>query len=496
MQSSLLKYRQAVMVLRTAGGLLRPARPMSSSAVAEPAGPSIRTDSVPGPRSKQLMEEANKKQLPHGIYFFADYSKSSGNYIVDVDGNTLLDMFMQISSLPFGYNHPALQKVAKSKEFLEMSINRPALGVCPPSDWVDRLNASLLSVAPKGLSRVQTMMCGSCANENAIKMLFMRYMAKQRAGRPVSQQELDSTMLNEPPGTPRLSILSFKRSFHGRTLGVLSCTRSKAIHKLDVPAFQWPAVDFPAYKYPLEQHQEHNAKQEKLSLAQVEETVNRQRATEPVAGLIVEPILAEGGDIHARPEYFRALRSLCSKLDVPLLVDEVQTGGGLCGTYWAHEQWGLDSPPDAVTFSKRTLLGGIYFSDNLVPDQQYRVYNTWLGEPSKVMLLEAVIRTIKEEKLMDSVLEAGTALTKGLEGLSQRYPQLINSPRGLGIMCAVDFADTNSRNEAVQRLRNKGIHTGGCGEVGLRFRPALIFKEKHAKLFLETFDSVLKSMAK
>uniref|UniRef100_A0A1I8FJL1 4-aminobutyrate--2-oxoglutarate transaminase n=1 Tax=Macrostomum lignano TaxID=282301 RepID=A0A1I8FJL1_9PLAT len=367
---------------------------------------SIRTDSVPGPRSKQLMEEANKKQLPHGIYFFADYSKSSGNYIVDVDGNTFA-----------GHVHADLLSALR-----KMSINRrPALGVCPPSDWVDRLNASLLS----------TMMCGSCANENAIKMALHAVHGQAAGRRPVSQQELDSTMLNER-GHPRLSILSFKRSFHGRTLGVLSCTRSKAIHKLDVPAFQWPAVDFPAYKYPLEQHQEHNAKQEKLSLVQVEETVNRQRATEPVAGLIVEPILAEGGDIHARPEYFKALRSLCSKLDVPLLVDEVQTGGGLCGTYWAHEQWGLDSPPDAVTFSKRTLLGGIYFSDNLVPDQQYR----------KVMLLEAVIRTIKEEKLMDSVLEAGTALTKGL------VP-------ALGIMCAVDFADTNSRNEAVAALRNK-----------------------------------------
>uniref|UniRef100_A0A1I8F8Q2 4-aminobutyrate aminotransferase n=1 Tax=Macrostomum lignano TaxID=282301 RepID=A0A1I8F8Q2_9PLAT len=408
--------------------------PALSQSQSRPGPASAQTACPPPPRSKQLMEEAqSKKAAASRIIFLLTTAKSSGNYIVD------------------------------------RNVHQPdrPWDVCPPSDWVDRLNASLLSVAPKGLSRVQTMMCGSCANENAHQdALHAVTWPSSGAGRPVSQQELDSTMLNELPGT-RASPSS---QLHGRTLGVLSCTRSKAIHKLDVPAFQWPAVDFPAYKYPLEQHQEHNAKQgEAQPGAGGRDGEPTARATEPVAGLIVEPILAEGGDIHARPEYFKALRSLCSKLDVPLLVDEVQTGGGLCGTYWAHEQWGLDSPPDAVT---GRCLGGIYFSDNLVPDQQYRVYNTWLGEPSKVMLLEAVIRTIKREKLMDSVLEAGTRADQGArlvlavmdflilktnfivylisayyslraEGLSQRYPQLINSPAGWGIMCAVDFADTN-----------------------------------------------------
>uniref|UniRef100_A0A1I8F6G0 4-aminobutyrate--2-oxoglutarate transaminase n=1 Tax=Macrostomum lignano TaxID=282301 RepID=A0A1I8F6G0_9PLAT len=382
-------------------------------------GPSIRTDSVPGPRSKQLMEEANKKQLPHGIYVFLLTTANPAATTLWMLMATLCWTCSCRSPLCPSYEQPSIIQIGAKFSGNVHQPTGPGKFARHPTG-VDRLNASLLSVAPKGLSRVQTMMCGSCANENAIKMLFMRYMAKQRAGRPVSQQELDSTMLNEL-GTPRLSILSFKRSFHGRTLGVLSCTR--AIHKLDVPAFQWPAVDFPAYKYPLEQHQEHNAKQEKLSLAA--ETVNRQRATEPVAGLIVEPILAEGGDIHARPEYFKALRSLCSKLDVPLLVDEVQTGGGLCGTYWAHEQWGLDSrqtrgrcwaaSTSATTWCRTSSTG---------------CTTPGWGEPSKVMLLEAVIRTIKEEKLMDSVLEAGTALTKGLEGLSQRYRKLIKqSPR-------------------------------------------------------------------
>uniref|UniRef100_A0A1I8FDH1 Gamma-amino-N-butyrate transaminase n=1 Tax=Macrostomum lignano TaxID=282301 RepID=A0A1I8FDH1_9PLAT len=381
---------------------------MSSSAVAEPAPGPASAQTACRPRSKQLMEEANKKQLPHGIYFFADYSKSSGNYIVDVDGNTLLDMFMQISSLPFRKcpsNRDRPWEFARHPTGLTRLNARPAVcGAQGPLKGADH-DVRLL----RQRERHQDALHGGTWPSSG-------------PAPAVSQQELDSTMLNErraPRASP--SCPSSAASTRRRPG---PAPRSKAIHKLDVPAFQWPAVDFPAYKYPLEQHQEHNAKQEKLSLVQVEETVNRQRATEPVAGLIVEPILAEGGDIHARPEYFKALRSLCSKLDVPLLVDEVQTGGGLCGTYWAHEQWGLDSPPDAVTFSKRTLLGR-----HLLQRQP--------GAGPAVPGVQHL---------------AGGAQQKGL---SQRYPQLINSPRGLGIIvrCGLRRYRT-SRNEAVQRLRN------------------------------------------
>uniref|UniRef100_A0A1I8FC29 4-aminobutyrate--2-oxoglutarate transaminase n=1 Tax=Macrostomum lignano TaxID=282301 RepID=A0A1I8FC29_9PLAT len=399
-------------------------------------GPASAQTACPAPGPSSSWRRPIRSSCLTEFIFFADYSKSSGNYIVDVDGNTLLDMFMQIFSSAFGrlvgkmgagYNHPALQKVAQSKEFLyeqpsiiqigakfSGNVHQPTgPGSLPAIRLVDRLNASLLSVAPKGLSRVQTMMCGSCANENAIKMLFMRYMAKQRAGRP--QQELDSTMLNERRGTRASPSCPSSAASTARTLGPGRAGLPMARRGL-------PGLQIPAGAAPGAQRQAGEAQ------------------PGAVAGLIVEPILAEGGDIHARPEYFKALRSLCSKLDVPLLVDEVQTGGGLCGTYWAHESNGLGQPPDAVTFSKRTLLGGIYFSDNLVPDQQYRVYNTWLGEPSKVMLLEAVIRTIKRGET-DGLGSGGWhRADQGAQGLSQRYPQLINSPRGAGIMCAVDFA--------------------------------------------------------
>lgn len=107
-------------------------------------------------------------------------------------------------------------------------MNRPALGVFPGQDWPKRLNKILTQVAPKGLTQLTTMMCGSCSNENAYKNMFMRYRRQQR-GEDVgfTKEEMESCMINQAPGSPNLSILSFQGAFHGRTMGVLSTTHSK-----------------------------------------------------------------------------------------------------------------------------------------------------------------------------------------------------------------------------------------------------------------------------
>lgn len=85
----------------------------------------------------------------------------------------------------------------------------------------------------------------------------------------------------------------------------------------------------------------------------VEETIEAWKGKAPVAGIIIEPIASEGGDQHASPAFFRGLRALTKRLGVYMIVDEVQTGVGATGTLWAHEKWNLDTPPDAVTFSKK-----------------------------------------------------------------------------------------------------------------------------------------------
>merc|ERR1719276_348136 len=258
---------------------------------------------VPGPETKRLTEELGKQGGMGGATaFFGDYMASSVCYIVDADGNRMLDMFSQISSLPLGYNHPALDAAAKDPLMSTFAHSRAALGLMPPKELPQLLDDTFLKIAPRGMTRVQLMLCGSSANENVFKAAFFHFRAKQReelglCPTDFTSEELESCMNNQMPGCANdLSIMSFSGGFHGRTLGALTCTHSKTVHKIDVPAFDWPTAPFPKLQYPLEDHLEHNAAEDRSCLQAARQLFQgRQEEGRPIAGMIVEPILSEGG---------------------------------------------------------------------------------------------------------------------------------------------------------------------------------------------------------
>uniref|UniRef100_A0A2A4JXQ1 (S)-3-amino-2-methylpropionate transaminase n=1 Tax=Heliothis virescens TaxID=7102 RepID=A0A2A4JXQ1_HELVI len=466
----------------------------------EPECPTVKTE-IPGPKSKALFKELSAIQQCGSVNVFTDIEKSVGNYIADADGNVLLDTYTQISSLPLGYNHPKLLNSFSTDSHIRALVNRPALGVFPAKEWPKKLRDVLLSVAPKECDHVMTMMCGSCSNESAFKSAFIRYSINQRGGKTTfTDEELKSVMDNKPPGAPNLSIMSFRApllqgGFHGRTFGSLAATRSKAIHKLDFPTFDWPCAIFPHYKYPLEENKRENEEQDKKSLANVCELFEKwEKKCNPVAGVIIEPIQSEGGDNHASPEFFHQLQAICASKGAALILDEVQTGCGPTGKMWCHEHFNLPSPPDMVTFSKKMLTGGYYCRAEFKPPQAYRIFNTWMGDPSKLIMLETVLNVIKTDKLLELVESTGQVLKCGLHELECEFPDMIHSVRGRGTFLSFNCSSAKLRDKIMVNLKNNGVLGGVCGINAVRLRPALTFTPKHAEIYLDILKKTLQKV--
>lgn len=450
---------------------------------------------VPGPKSKQLLKELSAVQESGAVEFFADYENSHGNYIADVDGNVMLDFYMQIASVPLGYNHPKVIAAYKDPKNQSAFVNRPAMGLFPPRDHVQRLCKTLMSVAPPGLNIVQTMACGACSVEHGQKAMFMSYQRRRRGGAAPSAEEISTCLKNQPPGCPDLSILSFNNAFHGRTMGALAVTHTKWVHKLDFPQPDWPVADFPRLRYPLDQFTRENEQEEQRCLDMIRDLIEQwQKKGMPVAAIVSETIQCEGGDNHASPAFFQGLQDIAKENGAYLMLDEVQSGCGTTGKFWAHEHFNLREPPDVVPFAKRMITGGFYLKEELKPTEPFRIFNTWVGDPAKMALLEAVLDVIKTDKLVDNARVVGDYLLSALVTLQNEFPSVLSRARGLGLLAAIDLPDVATRNRVLVGLRNRGVHAGSCGTCSLRVRPTLTAGRQHVDVFLDTLRTVLKGL--
>ncbi len=457
----------------------------------EPAGIHVQT-AIPGPKSEALRARHARVQDARTVHFYQDATRSRGNYMVDVDGNTILDLYGHIACVPLGYNHPALLEAWRGGRFDWAAGYRPALGIAPPAEWVSIVEGALSRVAPRGLSQLVTVTTGAEAVENAIKTAFVRHARKRRGGAPPSAEDLALTMLNRQPHTNDMKVISFEGAFHGRSLGALSATRSKAIHKLDFPAFDWPVVPFPANRFPLDENTAYNAEIEARSL----DAVRALLASDPqIAAVIIEPIQGEGGDRHASPAFFRSLRTLTTERELTFIVDEVQTGAGGTGRFWAHEGWDLPEPPDIVTFSKKMQLGGYYLRPELFPAEPWRIFNTFLGDPIRGAQLEVIIEVMERDDLIGNVGRTGETLVTELRGLQSRFPGVFSQARGAGTYAAIDARDPATRDAVVRGLQTLGVEAGGSGDRSIRFRPALVFEDRHVHEAIERFEHVARRLA-
>jgi 4-aminobutyrate aminotransferase len=220
---------------------------------------------------------------------------------------------------------------------------------------------------------------------------------------------------------------------------------------------------------------------------------------EDCAAVLVEPIQGEGGYVVPPPHFFPALRDLCDKYGILLIVDEVQSGVGRTGKWWAIEHWGVE--PDIVCFAKGIAsglpLGGILAKESVMTWPTGAHGNTFGGNPVACRAGIATLDLI-ENGMMANAAQMGEYTMDALEEIKARHPS-IGEVRGKGLMIGVEFVKNKETKEPAQELRNaieqkafrSGLITLRCGKNVIRIAPALNIEKKHIDEGLEVFEDVL-----
>jgi L-lysine 6-transaminase len=283
------------------------------------------------------------------------------------------------------------------------------------------------------------------------------------------------------------------RAFHGRSGYTMSLTNTDPAKTDRFPVFDWPRIDVPAVTFPLETHRGDVEAAEARALTQARAAFEQN--PHDIACFIAEPIQAEGGDNHLRPEFLQAMQALCHTYDALFVLDEVQTGVGTTGTAWAYQQLGLQ--PDVVAFGKKVQLGGIMAGRRVdevagnVFRVSSRINSTWGGGLTDMVRSRRILEIIEAEGLFDHAAKAGGYLLNELQALGDRYARLVSNARGRGLMCAIDLPDPGLRDRVINMLREAQVLVLACGVRTIRFRPALNVTTDELKVGVRALDDVL-----
>lgn len=462
----------------------------------QPLRREVHTD-IPGPRTRDELARGQFDMQAVYRSLVIDDTKSEGCFVVDADGNVLLDLFANFALGALGYNHPRLLATARSDAFARAAANPTSTPFVTTRSWLDYVDTVEKRFAPPGMAKMFCVDAGGEGVEAALKAAFIAHAERGRRakGAPVNPLELseaEQRRILENAGTDAI-VIAFSGAFHGRGLGPLSATHSKVIHKADLPAFPWPMVTFPASRFPLAQHADDNARGEEASIAELTRVLDAHLGR--VAAILVEPIQSEGGDRHASPAFFRRVQKLARDAGAALIFDEVQTGVGITGSLWAHLQFDLPEPPDLMTFGKKMQMGGFFAAPGHVISQFGRMYQTRNGDRARAMLSLTTLETIESDKLLDNVRDTGAHFLAGLEALSLAHPKLVTEPRGRGFILAFDLPTPASRDDFLKRAMRKGVFASYTGTRSVRLRPHLVTNKAHVDDALGVFHDVAREMS-
>ncbi|MDO9121070.1 MAG: aminotransferase class III-fold pyridoxal phosphate-dependent enzyme, partial [Anaerolineaceae bacterium] len=304
--------------------------------------------------------------------------------------------------------------------------------------------------------------------------------------------------------TGRPNVIVFQGSFHGRTVATMSMTTSKTIYKNGYQPLM-PGVFVAPFPYAMK----YGWDEEKTSqwcLDELETLLASQTAPSETAAIFIEPVLGEGGYVVPPTSFMKGLREICSKHGILLVADEIQSGFGRTGKWFAHQYFDIE--PDIMTVAKGMASGmpisGVISRLDLmkkwIPGSHGGTYG---GNAVAAAAGVATIRAIKEEKMIENTLERGSQLMAGLSHLRESYPQIADV-RGLGLMVGTEFRDAKGKTDkptakgvvAECAKRNMMLLTAGTWDNTIRWIPPLVVTQEQMSDALGIFEESLAAVTK
>ncbi len=434
-------------------------------------------------KASKVLEDLKKNMLVDGFPIVMDLKKSKGNTIVDAaSGNEYKDFFSCFASVPLSYNHPMLHEKDFQEKLLTAATNKITNSDIYSVEFAEGVKKFRETAIPDYLPHLFFVSGGALAVENAMKTAF-DWKVRKNWSRGVSKdKELG------------MKILHFREAFHGRSGYTLSVTNTDPVKVQYFPKFDWPRVDNPKIKFPLEDNLNEVIKAEEKSIEQINQALKDN--PDDIAGILIEPIQGEGGDNHFREEFLAKLKEICLENDILLIFDEVQTGIGITGKMWAHQHYNVE--PDILSFGKKTQICGILAGERIdeVKDNVFqkssRINSTWGGNIVDIVRFSRYLEIIEKENLVENARVQGEFILSELQKLQEDFPKLISNARGKGLFAAVDFPTSELRDKFRVALFEKGYIFLPAGHLAIRFRPLLDVTKEQIEDCLGVWRKILK----